>query len=64
MPPPFARIRVPVTNTHPKGTDPHGKRCRVVVLPDPDGDHHEVHRVADGQRFEDVMQTLLEDMAA
>lgn len=64
MPPPFARLRVAVANTHSKSFDPHGKRCRVVVIPDPHGDAHEVIRVPDGQTFETVLQSCLERIAA
>lgn len=52
---PFALLRVAVTDSH--GGHP---RCRVVVVPDPTGKAHVVHRVADGVEFETVMQRVLE----
>lgn len=59
---PFARMRVPVTNTHRTVADPHGRRCRVIVVPDPAGTAHEVHLVPAGERYEDAMQRILMEL--
>jgi hypothetical protein len=64
MPPPFHRVRVAISNTHVRIRDPHGPRCRVVVVPDPRGEQHQVHLVRDGERFEDVMQRVVQQLVA
>lgn len=55
----FARMRTPVANSH--RVDASGsKNCRVVVVIDPKGDQHQVHRVPDGITDRTVMQRLME----
>lgn len=54
MPPPFLRMRCAIANTHSKKYDPHGSRCRVIVVPSETDEQHEVIKVKDGERFEDV----------
>lgn len=58
MPPPFPRTHTAIANTHPVPRDPHGPRCRVVVIPDPLGSRHSVYPVPDGQTQEMVMERL------
>lgn len=60
---PFARGhgRVPVANTHPNPTHKrrhHGDRCRVVVVIDPHGESHEIHKIREGETREAAMQRV------
>lgn len=60
IPQPFARLRVAVANTHARADDPHGARCRVIVVAALEGSKHDVHRVPDGIAMETMMQRVLE----
>lgn len=53
---PFARLRVAVTDSHGAR---YGQACRVVVVPDPVGDDHQVHLVPEQMSFEEMMQQVL-----
>lgn len=54
----FFRARVPVVNTHWKPQDPHGSRCRVIVLVDPAGERHDVYRMLDGETDEQALERV------
>jgi len=63
IPKPFARLRVAVADTHVRADNPHGPRCRVIVVPAlVEGGKHEVHRVPDGSAIETMMQRVLEEI--
>lgn len=63
IPQPFARGRVAVANTHVRVADPHGPRCRVIVVTATQGEQHEVHRVPEGVTLETVMERISESIA-
>lgn len=57
----FARIAVPVANAHRRPCDTtHSSMCRVIVVIDPNGKNHQVHRVPDGVEDRVVMQRVME----
>jgi hypothetical protein len=62
----FARLRAPVANSHRTDRDPHGShgQCRVIVVIDPEGSDHKVHRVPEGVTEIAVMQQIMETMRA
>lgn len=62
----FARVRAPVSNSHRSERDPHGRlgQCRVIVVIDPEGSAHQVHRVPDGVTETTMMQRIMETMRA
>lgn len=64
MPQPFARLRVAVSAPHNNPSNPHGTRCRVIVVPDPVGENHQVTKVPHGVEAYTVMQRVLESLAA
>lgn len=64
IPQPFARLKVAVSNTHQRPSDPHGARCRVIVVPDPTGDKDQVTLVPHGVEAYTVLQRVLESLAA
>lgn len=64
---PLPRQRTAIANTHNPNKHRSGARvplCRVVVVPDPIGEAHQVHRVPDGVDRETVMQRVLETLRA
>lgn len=64
IPRPFYRAPFPVVNTHWKSRDPHGPRCRVVVVADPTGERHAVHRMTDGETDEHALERIGRQLAA
>ena len=62
----FARAAVPVTNSHRPASDPHTHTnyCRVIVVIDPLGNDHQIHRVPEGVSERTVLQRLMEAMRA
>lgn len=64
---PMARDRTAIANTHNPNKHRPGHRvplCRVIVVPDPAGNAHQVHRVPDGVEPKTVMQRVLETLRA
>lgn len=64
IPQPFYRARTPVVNTHFKNSDPHGPRCRIVVVCDPYGEKHEVHRLREGETKDEALERIGRLLAA
>lgn len=64
IPPPFVRGVTPQTNTHASRHDPHGRRCRVIIVTSLTDDNHRVTRVRDGETFEDALAETLRKLAA
>lgn len=61
---PFYRAKIPVAKTHSPAGKPHAARCRVIVVPDPVGERHEVHKVHDGESKEQAMERVGRQLAA
>lgn len=59
----FHRVRVAVSNSHPRP----GKRdgmCNVIVVPDPKGDEHMIYRVAIDADMKRAMQLVCERLGS